>query len=328
MSAREFWQRAGRISVMGAVVALALGAAFMSIGSNQEPRDVPVAAVGGPEVAAALEGEAPDQLAVEAVPDLAAAREAILERDVYGAVVVGPAGVQELLLAPAANNGVANFLRRTLGAPTAENVPRISEVVPLPEDDASGLDVPLLLQVLLIGGSIAVVGFGKVVPRYRGDPRRGVLPFAALFAFAAVFSLALASIAAAFGVGTDASFVDTWLSMGLLSLATAASTAAVVAVIGPAGTAVTGILYFVLGSQISGAGTAPEFLPSFWADLGQALPGGAGTNLLRRVFYFPEASTGAPVAILAAYAAAGLVAIVALNLLRMRQPAEGQRAQG
>jgi hypothetical protein len=323
MSARTFWQQAGGLSAVGVITALALGTAFMSIGSSQEPRDVPIAAVGEADVAATIEGEAPEQLDVDAVPDLEAAREAIADRDVYGAVVPGPAGVRELLVASAANNGVANFLRRTLGAPTPENVPQVTDVVPLPDEDASGVDVALLLQALLIGGSIAVVGFSKIVPRYRSDPRRGVFPFAALFAYAALFSLALASIAAAFGVGTDASFVDTWLAMGLLSLATAASTAALVAVIGPAGTAVTGVLYFILGSQISGAGAAPEFLPSFWSGLGQALPAGAGTDLIRRVFYFPDASVGEPVAILAAYAAAGMVAIIALNLVRTRRPPEG-----
>jgi hypothetical protein len=323
MSARKFWQQAGGLSVVGVLIALALGAAFMSIGSNQEPRDVPIAAVGGPEVAAAIEGEASEQLDARAVADLDAARRAIAERDVYGAVVPGPAGVSELLVASAANNGVANFLRRTLGAPTEENVPRITDAAPLPEEDASGVDVALLLQALLIGGTIAVVGFSKIVPRYRGDPRRGVLPFAALFAYAAVFALALATIAAAFGVGTNASFVDTWLAMGLLSLATAASTAALVALIGPAGTAVTGVLYFILGSQISGAAAAPEFLPSFWSGLGQTLPAGAGTDLIRRAFYFPDASVGEPIAILAAYAAAGMVAIVAVNLVRTRRPPEG-----
>jgi hypothetical protein len=137
------------------VIALALGAALMSIGHHQRPRDVPIAAVGGPSVARALEASAPDQLAVRAVPDLAAARREIDERDVYGAVALGPQGVRELLIGSAASNGVANFLRRTLGEATEDHVPRIADVRPLPSDDASGTDISLLLTVLLIGGSIA-----------------------------------------------------------------------------------------------------------------------------------------------------------------------------
>jgi hypothetical protein len=136
------------------VIALALGAALMSIGHHQRPRDVPIAAVGGPSVARALEASAPDPLAVRAVPDLAAARREIDERDVYGAVALGPQGVRELLIGSAASNGVANFLRRTLGEATEDHVPRIADVRPLPSDDASGTDISLLLTVLLIGGSI------------------------------------------------------------------------------------------------------------------------------------------------------------------------------
>src|SRR5919108_2179654 len=222
LGGRRFWRHAGGLGLIGVIVALALGAAFMSIGHDQRPRMLPMAAVGTAATARAVEDQAPGQFSVRAVPDRAAARQAIAERDVYGAVVLSGQRVRELLVASAANNGVANFLRRTFGEPTADGAPRITDVRPLPEDDATGIDISLLLQVLLIGGTIAVVGIGRLLPRFQGDPR-------------------------------------------------------------------------ILGAQISGAGTAPDFLPSFWSDLGQALPGGAGTSLLRDVFYFPEASTGGPI---------------------------------
>jgi hypothetical protein len=321
--ATRFWRHAGGLTVAGVLIALALGAAFMSIGSSQEPRDLPIAAVGTPEMARALESKAPGELSVRAVSDVAAARQAIAERDVYGAVVPGPTGVRELMVAPAANLSVSNFLRRTLGHATPENVPRITDVAPLPDEDASGVDVALLLQILLIGGSIAVVGFAKVVPRFQGSPRRGVLPLASLVGYALAFGLVLTGIAAAFGVGSDAAFLDTFLAFSLISLAVAASAAALVALIGPAGSAVAAVVYFVLGAQISGAGAAPEFLAPVWSEIGQALPAGAGTSLLRNVFYFPEASSGGAIATLGAYAVAGFAVLLALNLVltRRRAPA-------
>jgi hypothetical protein len=316
---RRFWRHAGGLGLIGVIIALALGAAFMSIGHDQRPRELPIAAVGTPDTARTVEDQAPGELSVRAVRDRAAARQAILERDVYGAVVLGEQGVRELLIASAANNGVANFLRRTLGQPTPDGVPRITDVRPLPSDDATGVDILLLLQVLLIGGSIAVVGVGRLLPRFQGDPRRGVLPLTFLALYAVLFGFALTLISGAFGVGTDASFLDRVLAMALISAGVAASTAALVALIGPAGSAVAGVLYFILGAQISGAGTAPEFLPSFWSNLGQYLPGGAGTPLLRDVFYFPEASIGGPIAILAVYAGAGLLVLLALNVIRARR---------
>jgi hypothetical protein len=317
--ARRFWRHASGLGLVGVIIALALGAAFMSIGSDQRPRELPIAAVGTPATAKAVEAQAPDALSVRAVPDRAAARQAIAERDVYGAVVPGEHGVRELLIAPAANNGVANFLRRTLGQPTSAGVPRITDVRPLPKEDASGLDISLILQVLLLGGSIAVVGTGRLLPRFEGNPRHGVLPLTFLAAYALLFGFTLTAIAAAFGVGTDGSFLDQALAMSLISGGVAASSAALVAIIGPAGSAVAGVLYFILGAQISGAGTAREFLPSFWGDLGHYLPGGAGASLLRDVFYFPEASAGEPIAILAVYVGVGLIVLVALSVVRARR---------
>jgi hypothetical protein len=316
---RRFWRHAGGLGVIGVIIALALGAAFMSIGHDQRPRELPIAAVGSPAAALAVEARAPGELSVRVVPDRAAARKEIAERDVYGAVVLGKQGVRELLIASAANNGAANFLRRTVGRATPDGVPRITDVRPLGEDDATGVDITLLLQALLIGGSIAVLGIGRLLPRFEGDPRRGVLPGTFLAAYAVTFGFALTLISSAFGVGTDASFLDRVLAMTLISASVAGSTAALVALIGSAGSAIAGLLYFVLGAQISGAGTAREFLPPFWGDLGHYLPGGAGTSLLRDVFYFPEASTSGPIAILAAYAGAGLLVLLGLNLIRARR---------
>jgi hypothetical protein len=317
--ARRFWRHSGGLGLVGVIIALALGAAFMSIGSDQHPRDLPIAAVGTPATANAVEAQAPDSLSVRAVPDRATARQAIAERDVYGAVVPGRDGLRELMIAPAANNGVANFLRRALGQPTPAGAPRITDVRPLPEEDASGLDISLILQVLLLGGSIAVVGTGRLLPRFQGDPRHGILPLAFLAAYALLFGFALTAIAAAFGVGTDGAFTHRVMAMALISGGVAASSAALVAIIGPAGSAVAGVLYFILGAQISGAGTAREFLPSFWGDFGHYLPGGAGASLLRDVFYFPEASAGEPIAILAVYTGVGLLVLLALNLVRARR---------
>ncbi|HEY6777610.1 MAG TPA: hypothetical protein VI122_13975 [Thermoleophilaceae bacterium] len=214
---RRFWRYAGGLGVIGVIIALVLGAAFMRIGHDQRPRELPIAAVGTPATAQTVEAQAPGELSVRAVRDRAAARQEIAERDVHGAVVLGEQGVRELLIASAANSGVANFLRRTLGRATPDGVPRITDVRPLPEDDATGIDIALLLQVLLIGGSIAVVGIGRLLPRFEGDPRRGVLPVTFLAAYAVMLGFALTLISAAFGVGTDASFLDRVLAMALIS---------------------------------------------------------------------------------------------------------------
>ena len=91
--------------------------------------------------------------------------------------------------------------------------------------------------------------------------------------------------------------------------------------IGAAGSAVAGTLFFVIGSQISGGNTALEFLSPFWSGLGEHLPGGAGTALMRYVLYFPDAPMGEPIATLAAYVGAGVLVVLGLSALRSRRPA-------
>jgi hypothetical protein len=316
---RRFRRQSRLLVVAGAIIAIALGAAYLSIGHDPQPRDVPVAAVGTSAVAEAIEAQAPGQLDVRAVPDLDAARTAIDEREVYAAVVPGPHGVRELVIASSASNQVANFMRKTLGAATQQNVPRIVDAKPLPEDDSAGSSIPLLVQLIILGGSVGILGFRGVLPRFQGRPRNGVLPIAALVAYALGFGLAVTGIAAAFGVGTDAAFVDRVLVFSFLSLAVTASTAAMVSLMGAAGSAVAGTLYFVIGSQISGGNTALEFLSPFWSGLGEHLPGGAGTALVRNVLYFPDASLAEPIATLAAYVGAGVLVLMGVTALRARR---------
>lgn len=78
-------------------------------------------------------------------------------------MVPGRSGVKQLLIAPAASNQTANFLRNTLGQPTDGNVPRVVDVVPLPSDDSAGSSIGLLLQVLILGGTIGVIGMASLV---------------------------------------------------------------------------------------------------------------------------------------------------------------------
>jgi hypothetical protein len=319
--ARGFWRRGGVLAVVGAIIAFGLGAAYMSIGHSPAPHDLPIAVVGDRAAAEALEARAPGELDARPAPDLAAAKGEIRKREVYAAVVPGTQGVRELVVASAASNQVANSLRRTLGQPTPTNVPRVTDAAPLPPDDSAGSSIPLLVQVVILGGSVGILGLSSALPRLRSRPRRGVLPLAALVVYAIVFGLGLTVVSGAFGVGTDVAFLDRALALTLISFAVTASTAALVALVGPAGSGIAGLLYFVLGAQISGGNTAFEYLPPFWKALGEHLPGGAGNSLMRDVLYFPDASTAGPVAILAAYAGIGLIAFVLLNLIQARRGA-------
>ena len=323
----RFRRQARLLTVVGLVIAFALGAAFMSLGHHPAPRNVPIAMVGDESAAQAIQAKAPGELDVKPVPTLDAGKREIAERDVYGVVVPSPTGgVDTLVIASAASNQVANFLRNSIGQPTPAGTPKVVDAVPWPSDDSGGLAIGLLVTVVILGGTVGVVGMAQLLPHFEGHPRQGILPITYLAAYALGYAIAVTAIAAAFGVGTDAPVVERVGAFFLLSLGCSASTAALIALVGPAGAAVTGLLYFVLGSQISGAGTAPEFLPSFWSGLGQHLPAGAGVSLVRNLFYFPEASSGSAIAVLAIYAGVGLVVLLVMSFVRARRRAAEGRA--
>ena len=65
----------------------------------------------------------------------------------------------------------------------------------------------------------------------------------------------------------------------------------------------------MLGNPSSGGLAAPELLPAFWREIGQAIPVGAGVTAFRDAAYFPAASLLAPLATLAAWLLAGLAAV-------------------
>src|SRR5947209_7354931 len=76
------------------LVGLAFVVVFLDAFHRPQPHDLPVAVVGTQQQAAqlsgALEQQAPGHFRVRALPDEAAARRAVLHREVYGALLPGP----------------------------------------------------------------------------------------------------------------------------------------------------------------------------------------------------------------------------------------------
>ena len=77
--------------------------------------------------------------------------------------------------------------------------------------------------------------------------------------------------------------------------------------LGRLGLALGAATLVLLANPLSGAATAPEFLASPWRELGQGMPPGAGSQLLRSVAFFDGAGATGAWWVLAAWAAAGLL---------------------
>lgn len=293
-----------------AIVVGILVTAFVWPTSQLAPRDVPIAVAGPPDAVAQVEEElsaaAPDAFDIEPVSDAEAARQAIGDRDVYGAVVLDPSGPPQLLTASSASPIVAQLLEGVAGqmaggedAPTRDVVD-VVDVAPLPADDPRGAGfssgaLPMVMAGLAVGIVMAftVTGiFGRVV--------------GAVVAAAAGGMVAVLVMQTWLGV-LDGSW---WANAGVFALTIGAVSLTIVglhALIAEPGIGVGALIMLLIGNPLSGVTSAPEMLPSGWGAFGQALPPGAGGSLLRSTAYFDGAGAGGPLVVLVSWAAAGLL---------------------
>jgi len=278
-----------------------------------EPRDLPVG-VAGPAAAvkpieqriAAAEGS----FDVHRYTDEAAARQAIEDRDIYGAVVMTPSG-PKALTASAASRTVAQTLTRAADealSPRPVSAP-VQDVVP---DSEASSALPSSVLPLVIAGSVA-----------------GLLSIFLATGFAS--RLVLLATGSILGGMAAALVLQTWLDviggdwvanaggLGLTIMATAAVVAGGHALMGQKGAMIAGVTMTLIGNPFAGASSAPELLPQPVGAIGQLMPPGAGVNLLRSTGFFDGAGATGHVAVLGAWALAGL-AVLLLAGLRGRGP--------
>jgi hypothetical protein len=284
------------------------------------PRDLPVAVAGPPAatapVADALAAAEPGALDVRTLADERAARDAIADREIYGAVVVGADG-PHLLVASAASPVVAQSLRQVaagLGAASGTTVP-VEDVVPTPASDPRGAGLAAAALPLALGGIITAGLVSRLI-------RRIPLRVAAALAMATVGGMVTATV-----LGTWLGSVQSgwWTTTGVVALGMAATALVLLglhSLFREAGLALGAAVVVLLGNPLSGLTSAPELLPSGWGTLGQLLPPGATGTLLRSVSWFDGAGAGTPLLVLSTWCAAGLVLLGAGALVaRRRRPA-------
>ena len=342
-SARQFRRIALAVCLVGVAAQLALTAYYLGMGHAAHPRHLPVGltAAAADQARATAVIEQDGSFTVTPYGSAQALVAAVQRRAIYGgADLTGPQPV--LYVAGAAGPAAASALRtaytQVLEQRTASQVaqlstagqpvpvatvaaltaaPRIIDVVPLPPDDRTGVSLGFLVQALALGGSIASIGLGRLIPRTRRSYKRGLGHLATLVAYAAGSAVAVLWSMSWFGVGSAADHGQMFWCFSLVSLAITASTAAAVALVGPAG-AMLGFLYFTIGTVISGASILPEFLPGFGRRLGDALPTGAGVQAVRDSLYFPAASIDRPVLTLSLYAGVGCLVVLLTNIVPNR----------
>ncbi len=263
------------------------------------------------------------------MPDEAAARQAIVDRDALGAIVIRPSG-PTVLKAGAASPAAAQMLDQ-LAATLSTGKPPVGavDVVPPPSGDPTGSAfaiavLPFTLSALIIGAA-----FGMTIRR--GMPRLiGVLgtSIAAGVCFTAVLHSWLGLLGG--GVTAEASVIT------LVLAAVSVSVSGLVGLLGPPGMGIGAGIFVLLGVPLAGLAAPWQALPEFWGALGRFLPAGAGGELLRRVSFFPAASVAFPLLVTAGWLTLGLLLAVAVragdrspdSAARVQPPTGSARSSG
>ena len=298
-------------ALTGLVVALAtlvgvLLAAFAWPAVNQEPRDLPIAVAAPAEAADQLTMSLAEQAGDEAfevteVADRAAAETLVADREVYGALIVGPDG-GEVLVASAASPVVARLLTQIGAAVPAEagGPWPVTDLAPTPDADPQGAGVASVVLPLVIGGMVGAVVISQQV---RGGVRRLV----GVLALSLLGGLVLAAVLQGLLGAMEGTYL---LNAGVLALGMAATGTVLLGlrnVFGVIGLAVGGAVTMLLGNPLSGVASAPEMLPTGFGALGQWLQPGATGSALRSVAWFDGAGAGPALLTLGLWLAVGLV---------------------
>ncbi|MFC8697738.1 ABC transporter permease [Streptomyces parvus] len=299
------------------MVTLALWA-FAWPAARIAPRDLPVGVAGAAPAAQQLEQRFEQRdgaFEVHRYADEAAARAAIEDRVVYGAVVATPQG-PHLLTASAAGPVVSQLLREavTASAPEGTRV-EVTDVVAAPSGDPRGSALGASVLPLALAGMAA----GAIVTLMGLRGARGALT---LLAASALVGLATTAVTHSWlGVITG----DWWTEAGVLALtvlAIGSAVAGLAALFGQRGIGLGALLMVLLGNSFSGVTSAPHLLPEPVGTIGQWLPPGAGGSLLRSVAFFDGSAAGGPLLALSLWSALGLAAV----LLARRTPKSAEAA--
>jgi hypothetical protein len=269
-----------------------------------EPRDLPVGVAGAPAGARAIEQRLATQEGaydIHRYPDEGAARQAIREREVYGAFVSTPSG-PELLTASAASASVAQLLVQTAESAPGP-APKARDVVPSSDNDPRGAALSASVLPLAITGLLTGVAASFLAPA--GLRRVGLVAAASVLAGVAATAIVQGWLGV---VGGD--WAANWAALSLTVVAIASVVAGLQSLVGRAGIFVGAATMIVVGNALSAVSSAPEMLPQPVGAIGQLLPPGAGGNLVRSTGFFDGAGAGKHLAVLIAWVLVGLTALV------------------
>ena len=273
------------VAIVGIPVVIGLMLwAFLAPIFASGPAGVPVA-ISAPEpmlegisqkIESAAGDEAPEIVVKHSEAEV---RDAVLQREAVGGLVISPQGASEFT---AAGNGApyVTMIDGLAGQLEAQGMSvEKQELAPTTAEDPQASGIALLGLPLAFGGIISAV-IATFAFRGKKWVKLGVLVGIALFG-GLVATWMLHSVYGTLG----GSFAAEWMAIAAGILATSAVTAGIAGVMGAAGIGIGAVLTIFLANPLSGLATGPWLLPTGWSTLGQWMPIGATGHLVRSLSF-------------------------------------------
>ena len=314
MNPQQF-ERTARPVIAGLVILFTL-MLILGLGiRDPRPHDIPVGIAAPAPVAQQLTGgfeqAAPGAFAFTAYASEAEARRAIDDRTVDAALVVGQAAPR-LVVAGAAGDAISGGITTAFTAAFQAQGQQLQvEVIhPFRAGDPHGIVLFFLVLATIVAAAIC-----GALTAMAGERRSWVSTVALVGIYAVLAGSTGGLVASWLADGYGAELVPVMAVSGLLSLAVASAVAAAGRLLGAVGVALAVLVIVPIGLISSGGPLGSEFLPDAYRALAPWLPVGPAYSALRGVLYFGGAGIGLPVAVLAAWAAVGVVVLLAADLL-------------
>nr|WP_237694890.1 DUF3533 domain-containing protein [Streptomyces sp. SID5468] len=313
------------------LVELGFVVSYLGAFHSPTPRRIPVAVVAPAQVSgqvvARLNALPGDPVRATPAPDAATARRQVLRRTVDAAFLVTPPSgaatpTDQLVVASAGGPSVAQTAAQI--AQQAERAEgravRIVDIRPPNPADGRGLSSFYLVIGLVVGGYLGAAALGMSYGTRPANLHRVTIRLGALAVYAAVSGLAGVIVVDPVFDALGGHFFELWGIGALTVLAAAAVGMGLQVVFGQVvGIALALLVFVILGNPSAGGVYPSPLLPPFWSAIGQALPTGAATTLVRDTAYFHGHGTSLAWWVLTAWTVGGvLAAFLGALLLRGR----------
>jgi len=305
------------------VFQLLLASVFLGVLHRPALHNAPVAVVGTSPLSAAVSRHGGDAIRLVPEPTAQAAQAAIRGGQVFAAILPGRHG-ESLVIDTAASPGTASVLTKgfTTAAAAVKLPLQVRDLAPLPASDPAGISAFFLVIAWVLGGYVGVTVLGVVFGGVRIPSWHQLGIRLALLAAYAIVSGLLGALLFGPVMGVAPGYNVALAGLGMLVVFGAATaTAGLQALLGMPGTLLAIIAMVVFGDPTSGQSIATTLLASPWNVIGQGLPPGAGLSAARGMIYLDGANVAGPLTVLATWAAAGVLLMLAGAALRQRHHA-------